>query len=209
MKRNFLPILSEKNNGFTLIEVLVSLLILTFILFSSLFIFRENVRKMRIKASEKEIYKNAFDTFSTMENYLSKAKINSQKGKLRMDFKGEKNSLKFISMVQESEKSDFVKVGIFFRDNKIKMYIEKVNEKNGFGFRNGFPGAQVLAENISDFEILYSDKGKWKEKWDTSEKENHCLPDFVKIKMTVFYKKKIEGKIYEKTFERIIKVGYE
>ncbi|MCD6221824.1 prepilin-type N-terminal cleavage/methylation domain-containing protein, partial [bacterium] len=40
VKRNFLNTLSEKSNGFTLIEVLVSVLVLTFILFSLLFIFK-------------------------------------------------------------------------------------------------------------------------------------------------------------------------
>jgi len=201
--------LSEKSNGFTLIEVLVSILVLTFILFSLLFIFKESVINFRKKTAEKDIYKNTTEVFETVRKYLKNAKVNNLKGNLRMNFKGGKNWIKFISITEESEKSDFLKVGFYFQDNKIKMCLEKVDEKGNFHLRDGFPGAQILAKNIEKFEISYFDGKSYVSGWDTEKMKNPSLPSFVKIKIVPYGEEKIEGKLIKKELERILKVGYE
>jgi len=209
LKRNILNTLSEKGNGFTLIEVLVSILVLTFILFSLLFIFKESVINFRKKTIEKNIYKNTSEVFETLGKYLKNAKVNNLEGNLRMNFKGGKNWIKFISITEESEESDFLKVGFYFQDNKIKMCLEKVDEKGNFYLRDGFIGAQILAENIEKFEISYFDGKNYVSEWDTEKMEIPYLPSFVKIKIVPYGEEKIEGKVTKKEFERILKVGYE
>ncbi|HOV21641.1 MAG TPA: prepilin-type N-terminal cleavage/methylation domain-containing protein [bacterium] len=209
MKKDILHIHSEENKGFTLIEVLVSIVILTIIIFSSMFIFKESVRKFRKNTYEKEIYKTATETFQTIEKYLKNAKINNLNGKLRMNFKGQKQWVKFISTTEESKESDFLKVGIYFQDNNLKMSIEKIDEESDFSFKKGFPGAQILAENIRNFEILYFDGTNYVSNWDTENTEEPQLPPFVKIIMEIESGMKVEGKKLNKNFERIIKVGYE
>ena len=209
MKRNILNTLSEKSNGFTLIEVLVSVLVLTFILFSLLFIFKGSVINFREKTTEKDIYKNTSEVFETLGKYLKNAKVNNLKGNLRMNFKGGKNWIKFISITEESEKSDFLKIGFYFKDNRIKMSMEKVDEKRNFHLRDGFPGAQILAENIENFEISYFDGKNYVSGWDTEKMKNPFLPSFVKIKIVPYGEEKVEGKLIKKEFERILKVGYE
>jgi len=209
LRKNILNTLSEKSNGFTLIEVLVSILVLTFILFSLLFVFKGSVINFRKKTTEKDIYKNTTEVFETLGKYLKNAKVNNLKGNLRMNFKGGKNWIKFISITEESEESDFLKVGLYFQDNKIKMSLEKVDEKRKFHLRDGFPGAQVLAENIENFEISYFDGKNYVSGWDTEKMEIPFLPSFVKIKIVPYGEEKIEGKVIKKEFERILKVGYE
>ncbi|HRR95206.1 MAG TPA: prepilin-type N-terminal cleavage/methylation domain-containing protein [Candidatus Ratteibacteria bacterium] len=209
MKKDILHIHSEENKGFTLIEVLVSIVILTIIIFSSMFIFKESVRKFRKNTYEKEIYKTATETFQTIEKYLKNAKINNLNGKLRMNFKGEKQWIKFITTTEESKESDFLKVGIYFQDNNLKMNIEKIDKESDFSFKEGFPGAQILAENIRNFEILYFDGTNYVSNWDTENTEEPQLPPFVKIIMEIESGMKVEGKKLNKNFERIIKVGYE
>jgi len=209
LRKNISNTLSEKSNGFTLIEVLVSILILTFILFSLLFIFKGSVINFRRKTTEKDIYKNTTEVFETLGKYLKNAKVNNLEGNLRMNFKGSKNWIKFISITEESEKSDFLKVGFYFQDNKIKMSVEKVDDKGNFYIREGFPGAQILAEYIEKFEISYFDGKNYVSEWDTEKMKNPFLPSFVKIKIVPYGEGKIEGKVIKKEFERILKVGYE
>lgn len=208
MRKNILFHLSEENNGFTLIEVLIAIFVFTFVCLTAIFILKNSLLSSRKKAVEKDILKEIVFITDFIEKRISNAMINDLSGKYRMNFKGEDKWVKFVSPFSEDKEGDIAKFGIYFKDNKIMVEMVRVDNKNpDFTFFDGFPGAQILGEDVKNFSIRYFDGEKWENNWDTEIMEEPKLPQLVEIKL-VISKGKIEGKEIEKEIKKTIKIGW-
>ncbi|MGB9677585.1 MAG: prepilin-type N-terminal cleavage/methylation domain-containing protein [Candidatus Ratteibacteria bacterium] len=208
MRKNILFPLLEEDNGFTLIEILIAIFIFTFVCFTGIFILKNSILSSRKKALEKDILKEIIFISDFIESRISNAMINDLSGKYRMNFKGENKWVKFVSPFSEGKEGDIAKFGIYWKDNKIMVEMVRVDKKNpDFSFFEGFPGAQILGEDVKDFCIRYFDGEKFLDKWDTETMEEPKLPTFVEIKI-VISKMKIEGKEIEREFKKEIKIGW-
>ncbi len=208
MRENILFHHLEEDNGFTLIEVLISIFVFTFVCLSGIFILKNSLLSSRKKQIEKDIMKEIIFIYDFIEKRISNAMINELSGKYRMNFKGGDKWAKFVSSFSEDKEGDIVKFGIYWKDNKIMVNMVRVDKENpDFSFFEGFPGAQVLGLDIKDFSIKYFDGENWYESWDTEVMEEPKLPEFVEIKIVVS-KGKIEGKEIEKQIKKTIKIGF-
>jgi len=129
-------------------------------------------------------------------------------GKLRINFEGRDSYVRFISPFSEGKESDLAKFGIYFdsEGNEVKVSVIRIDRKSpDFVFPAGFPGAQVLGDDIGMFKLSYYDGKNWKDCWDTSSMSEPALPRLVRIEITPF-SQKIEGKRYDETFEKIIRI---
>ncbi|MCS7181354.1 MAG: type II secretion system protein GspJ [bacterium] len=208
MRKNILFQCSEEDKGFTLIEVLIATFVFTFVCFTSIFILKNSLLSSRKKTIEKEILKEIIYVSEFIENRISNAMINDLKGDNRMNFKGEKTWVKFIAPFSEDKEGDLVKFGIYWNNNKIMVQMVRIDSKNpDFRFFEGFPGAQVLGEDIKEFNLKYFDGKIWKDNWDTEFMKEPVLPELIEIKIVVS-KGKMEGKEIEKEIKKIIKIGW-
>ncbi|MCM8785307.1 MAG: type II secretion system protein GspJ [Candidatus Omnitrophica bacterium] len=208
MKENILSHHLEEDNGFTLIEILISVFVFTFVCFTSIFILKNSLLSSRKKQVEKEIMKEIVFIYDFIEKRISNAMINNLSGKYRMNFKGGDKSLKCVSSFSEDKEGDIAKFGIYWKDNKIMVNMVRVDRENpDFTFFDGFPGAQTLGIDIKDFSIKYFDGERWCESWDTETMEEPKLPELIEIKIVVS-KGKIEGKEIEKEIKKTIKIGF-
>ncbi len=209
MKKSILSQCLEEDNGFTLLEVLISIFIFTFVCLSAIFILKNYLLSSREKSREKEILKELIYISEFIGSKISNAMINELSGKYRMNFKGENTWVKFICPFSEGEEGDIVKFGIYWKDDKIMAEMVRVNSKNpDFTFYEGFPGAQILGQDVKSFLLKYYDGKNWLNEWDTERMEKPKLPKMVEIKITVS-KGKIEGKEIEKEIKKIVKIGWE
>ncbi|MCM8818915.1 MAG: type II secretion system protein GspJ [Candidatus Omnitrophica bacterium] len=208
MKKSILFQFSEEDKGHTLIEILISIFIFTFLCLAAILILKNSLVSSRKKNIEKEILKELIYISEFIENKISNAMINDLSGKYRMNFKGQNSYVKFICPFSEDKEGDIVKFGIYFKDDKIMAEMVRVDSKNpDFTFFDGFPGAQVLGENIRFFSLKYFDGKDWLDNWDTEKMKNPKLPEFVEIKI-IISKGKVEGKEIEKEFKKIIRIGW-
>ncbi|HOK56089.1 MAG TPA: type II secretion system protein GspJ [bacterium] len=208
MRENTLLPLSEEDRGFTLIEVLIAIFVFTFVCFTAIFILKNSLLSSRKKAVEKDILKEIVFISDFIESRISNAMINDLSGKYRMNFKGGDKWVKFVSPFSEDKEGDIAKFGIYWKDNKIMVDMVRIDKDNpDFSFFDGFPGAQILGEDVKDFSIRYFDGKDWQDKWDTEIMEEPVLPEFVEIKIVVS-KGKIEGREIEKEIKKTIKVGW-
>jgi prepilin-type N-terminal cleavage/methylation domain-containing protein len=208
MKKSILFHFSGEDRGFTLIEILIAIFVFTFVCFSAIFILKNSLLSSRKKTVEKEILKEIIFISDYIENRISNAMINDLSGKYRMNFKGEDKWVKFVAPFSENKEGDIAKFGIYWKDNKIMVEMVRVDKENpDFSFFDGFPGAQILGENVKDFCIKYSDGEKWFDKWDTEIMDEPKLPEFVEIKI-IISKGKIERREIEREFKKTIKIGW-
>jgi len=208
MKKNFLFLCSEEGKGLTLLEVLIAIFIFTFICLSAISILKNSLLSSRKKNIEKEILKEFVYISEFIEVRISNAMINELSGKYRMNFKGENDWVRFICPFSEGEEGDIAKFGIYWKDNKVMAEMIRVDSKNpDFSFYEGFPGAQVLGEDVKSFSLKYYDGEEWLDKWDTEKMKNPRLPQMVEFKM-VISKGKIEGEEIEKEFKKTVKIGW-
>ena len=208
MKVHIFRGVSEEDKGFTLLEVLIALVIFCVAAFSSIMIFKNSLLRFDKQIGEKKVYSEAIKVFDYTERYLSSAMCNDMDGKFRINFEGRDSYVRFISPFSEGQESDLAKFGIYFDSecNKVKVSIIRIDRKcPDFVFPVGFPGAQVLGEDIGMFKISYYDGRNWKDCWDTSSMSEPVLPRLVRIEIAPF-SQKIEGKRYEETFEKVIKI---
>jgi len=199
---------SEGDRGFTLLEVLIALVIFCVAAFSSIMIFKNSLLRFGKQMGEKKVYSEAMKVFDYTERYLTSAMCNDMDGKLRINFEGRDSYVRFISPFSEGKESDLAKFGIYFdsEGNKVKVSVIRIDRKSpDFVFPAGFPGAQVLGDDIGMFKLSYYDGKNWKDCWDTSSMPEPALPRLVKIEITTF-SQKIEGKRYDETFEKIIRI---
>jgi len=209
LRKNILFQFLGEGKGITLIEILIGVFIFTFVCFSAVFILKNSLLSLRKKSSEKDILREIVYISEFIETRISNAMINDLSGKYRMNFKGGNDWVKFICPFSEGEENDLVKFGIYYKDGKIMVEMVRVDNKNpDFTFFDGFPGAQILGENVKLFELKYYDGQNWVSYWDTENMVVPKLPEFVEINM-VISKGKIEGKEIEKGFKKVVKIGWE
>lgn len=208
MKVKFLSQKSEEDKtGFTIIEILISIFIFTFICLSGILVSKNIIIASKKKTIEKDILKEISHISEFIEKTLPNAMINELSGRYRMNFKGENTWVKFIAPFSESKEGDIAKFGIFYRDNKIMVEMVRVDKENpDFEFYEGFPGAQILGEDIKFFSLRYYDGQNWLDRWDTENMEEPELPELVEIKIKIS-KGKIEGREIEREFTKITKIG--
>jgi len=209
MKRNFFRRLSGGSNaGFTLLEMVIALMIFCIAVLSAAAIFRNSLYRFGRQSAEKKIYSEASRTFGYIEKYLSSAMCNDMKGGMRINFKGEKEQLRFVSPFSEGPESDLAKFGIYFDADAcaVKVAVERVDRAStDFRFSKGFSGAQVAGEGISAFALSYSGGSSWRDEWDTEKMGEPVLPKLVRIELTCF-SGKTEGVRSEKTFTKLIRI---
>lgn len=205
MRRHIFQGVLEGDRGFTLLEILIAVVIFCIAIFSAVSIFKNSVLKFGKQAGEKKVYSEAAKVFEYMERYLSSAMCNKEAG---IEFEGENEYVRFVSPFSEGPESDLAKFGIYFdrESNSVKVSVIRIDRKSSsFVFPSGFPGAQVLGENISNFQISYYDGSMWQERWNTEGMDEPQLPEIIRVKITTF-SQKIEGKRYEETFENYIRI---
>ncbi|HOL21864.1 MAG TPA: prepilin-type N-terminal cleavage/methylation domain-containing protein [bacterium] len=211
MKGSIFQGVSEGNKGFTLLEVLIALIIFCVAIFSSIMIFKGSLLRSGKQMGEKKVYSEAVKVFDYMERYLVSAMCNDRKDKLRINFEGEKEYIRFISPFSEGDESDLAKFGIYFdrEDNTVKVSVVRIDRKNPyFMFPAGFPGAQILGEGIGQFQISYYDGENWNYRWNTEYMSEPELPRIIRVEITPF-SQKVEGKRYEEKFEKLIRIPLE
>lgn len=209
MKKNiFTEVSGARNpNGITILEILIGLVIFTVVILSATMIFKESLHRFGKQVSEKKVYSEAARVLEYMEKYLPSAMCNDMEGRMRIDFIGEKESVRFVSPFSEGPESDLAKFGIYFdRDaSAVKVAVLRVDSaRPDFLFSAGFAGAQVLGECIDSFQLSYFNGSDWQDEWDTGRMAEPHLPRMVRVELGVFSKQRIEGKRSEKTFTRLI-----
>ncbi len=205
---NTICVKSNWYKGFTLLEMVIALIIFCIAVLSAVTIFRNSLYRFGRQSAEKKIYSEASRTFGYIEKYLPSAMCNDMKGGMRINFKGEKERVRFVSPFSEGPESDLAKFGIYFDSaaGAVKVAVERIDRASpDFRFSEGFPGAQVAGEGISAFALSYSGGSSWKDEWNTEDMEDPVLPRLVKIELTCF-SGKIEGVRDEKTFTKIIRI---
>lgn len=208
MKKNISFLRLEENKGLTLLEILIAIFIFTFVCLYAIFILKNSLLSSRKKAFEKDILSESIHIMEFIENRITNAMINDFEGKYRMNFKGGINWVKFICPFSENKEGDIAKFGIYWKEGKIMVEMIRVDKNNpDFAFFDGFPGAQILGENIKLFSLKYFDGENWKEDWDTETMEEPELPKLVEITILVS-KGKIEGEEIEKEIKKVVKIGW-
>ncbi len=207
MKANTFPEVSCGSRGMTLLEMLVVIVLFAVVTLSVTIIFKNSLYRFSRQFSEKEIYSEAFRVLEYMGRYLPSAMCNDMEGGLRISFSGEGDHLRFVSPFSEGPESDLSKFSIYFDEDAsaVKVSVVRVDRAApDFYFPSGFPGAQTLGERIGSFILSYYSGSDWLDRWDTVEMSESSLPEMVRVELTVFSEKKIEGKRIEKTFIRLI-----
>ncbi len=187
--------------------MLVAMVILAVVMLSTTMIFRNSLYRFGRQASEKKIFSEAARVMGYMERYLPSSMCNSMEGKMRINFVGEKESIRFVAPFSEGPESDIAKFGIYFdrESSAVKVAVLRVDGGDpDFVFTKGFAGAQKLGECIDSFRLSYFDGSGWRDVWDTGQMAEPCLPQMVKVELTVFSKQRTEGERSEKTFSRVI-----
>jgi prepilin-type N-terminal cleavage/methylation domain-containing protein len=197
---------SEGNRGFTLLEILISLIIFAVVISASLLIFKGSVVKYKKESFKKTVYSESSEIFNFIETRLSAAMCNDLTGSYRINFKGGSDWIRFVSPFSQSEDSDLAKFGIYHDQDRIKVSMERIDrDSNDFNFPSGYTGAQVLGQDVGNFTVRYFDGKKWQKSWDTEKMNQPELPEMVRIELEI-YAGKIEGEKVEKTFTREFKI---
>lgn len=211
MKPAGLQEVSEGDKGIVLLELLIAVVIFCIAVFSSVMIFKNSLIRFSRKTGEKKVYTEATRVLNYLERYLSSAMCNDMEGGLRIIFEGGSDYIRFVSPFSEGPESDLAKFGIYFEreTNTVKVSVIRIDRKShDFVFPSGFPGAQVLGENIADFHLSYYDGHNWNERWNTEYMSEAVLPRIIKVEIKTF-SSMIEGKRYEETFEKFIRINTE
>ncbi len=200
---------SDGSEGITVLEMLTALIVFTLVILSAVMIFKNSLGRFSRQVSEKEIYSEASRVFGYMEKYLPSAICNNMEGGLRINFKGDNDSLRFVSPFSKGPESDLAIFGIYLDKDAsaVKVSVVRVDRaKPDFFFPSGFAGAQILGEGIRVFKIEYFNGSNWLDEWNTEIMTEPCLPELVRVELSVFSKKKVEGERIEKRFTRLIRV---
>ncbi|MDD3725757.1 MAG: prepilin-type N-terminal cleavage/methylation domain-containing protein [Candidatus Ratteibacteria bacterium] len=208
MKVNIFQEVSEGDRGATLLEVIIALVIFCIAVFSAITIFKGSLLRFGKQTGEKKVYSEAVKVFDYMERYLVSAMCSKESG---IAFEGESEYIRFISPFSEGPESDLAKFGIYFdrENNAVKVSVIRIDRRSSdVDFPAGFPGAQVLGEDIEMFHLSYYDGNNWYEQWETKYMEEPELPRLIKVEVRPF-SQRIEGKRYEKTFEKVIRIPTE
>ena len=179
--------------GFTLVEILISLAILAMIVTSTFTIFRSASQSWQKGEVRSERYQNARNAISRMSTEISQAVINSSP---LCGFKGEKNKISFMSFVSaESGVFELSEVE-YWLDNSKKALMRNDDVDPDYDFTT-YDHSDILSDNISELAFSYFDGLAWTDTWSSDKDKGISLPKAVKIKIKVEDKKAKEGETFE------------
>lgn len=208
IQKNLLLDFIRNKKAFTLVEAIVTVVIIVIVFVSGLRIFSSIVIRISKQSAEKTITSQATDFTLFLRHKLKEAIINDIEGNFRIDFVGTETSIKFVAPYSEGKGSDLGKYGIVFDGNEIKLSFERIDRKTKtYSFDSGFTGSQILVENVSFLSFSYWDGEKWEKCWNTQNQIGQAqLPDKIKV-FFILGNEKIEGKKIEKAFTEEIWLG--
>ncbi|HDP16358.1 MAG TPA: prepilin-type N-terminal cleavage/methylation domain-containing protein, partial [Candidatus Omnitrophica bacterium] len=183
--------------GFTLVETLIAMAILTMIVASTFTIFRSSSSSWQKGETRSERYHNARIAIGKMSMEISQAVI-SERGLSK--FIGSKDEISFISFVSRSS-GVFGSAEIEYwldKDDNLLMRNEDTEPDYDFSSQDY---SDVLAEGISELEFSYYDGLSWNDSWNSDsaggDSGTGVLPKAVRIKLKVEDKKGKESEIFE------------
>lgn len=175
--------------GFTLVEILISLAILTMIVASTFTIFRSSSKSWQKGEARSERYHNARAAMGKMSMELSQA-VMREDGLCK--FIGEKDEVAFISFVSSSS-GVFESAEIeYWLDGDRNLLLRNEDTEPDYDFSTQ-DKSDILADNISILEFSYYDGLYWNDSWDS----DLALPKAVKIKIKLEDKRGKESEEFE------------
>lgn len=181
--------MSRDRSGFTLVEILISLAILTMIVASTFTIFRTSSKSWQKGEARSERYHNARSAMGKMSMELSQA-VMREDGLCK--FIGEKDEVAFISFVSSSS-GVFESAEIeYWLDEDRKLLLRNEDTEPDYDFSTQ-DKSDILADNISILEFSYYDGLYWNDSWDS----DLALPKAVKIKIKLEDKRGKESEEFE------------
>jgi len=184
---------ANKEKGFTLVEILISLAILAIIVASTFTIFRSASKSWQKGEIRSERYQNARSAISKISVEISQAVISSNS---LCRFTGDKNKVSFISFVTTgSGIFELSEVG-FWLDGAKKLLMRNDEIDPDYDFTT-YGHSDILSENVSKLEFSYFDGRVWTDTWSSDQALGVGLPKAVKVKIKVDDKKAKEGEIFE------------
>lgn len=208
IQKNLLLGFIKNKKAFTLVEAIITIVIIVVVFVSGLKIFSSIIVRISKQSAEKTITSQASDFILFLRHKLKEAIINDIEGNFRIDFVGTETSIKFVAPYSEGEGSDLGKYGIVFDGNEIKLSFERIDRRTKtYSFEPGFTGSQVMVENVSLLSFAYWDGEKWQKSWNTQNQIGQAsLPEKIKV-FFILGNEKIEGKKIEKAFKEEIWLG--
>ncbi len=176
--------INYKNAGFTLLEVVIAVTILTLITLIVGYSFR-----LGINAWEKGEQEAGWtQRFRVLSGLLSQQIKSAYPYKMEIDdekvilFKGESNSIVFVTTIAEKSYGGFKWVRYSHKDGTLFHKEGLLPDKNLPEHITG--DEEVVDNNLEEIKFTFfsNDDGEWKESWDYEEK----LPGAVKVKMSYF-----------------------
>lgn len=190
----------KKNNGFTLLEVLIALGIFASMMVTMNQIMDGVLQGKKETSSRAEIYHAVFNGLNRMYfdlnmAFVATSSFHGQNSYYLTGFKGSENSVNFSTLanfhfVKNKKDTDQIHVGYTLKKNENDSYdlmrrqtdhLVSDLEKGGKSF--------VLIPNVKEFELEFynASKKKWEKQWDTdSISYAGTIPRTVKIKLVVY-----------------------
>ncbi len=185
----------NKEKGFTLIEILISLAILAMIVASTFTIFRSASKSWQKGETRSERYQNARNSISRMSSEISQAVINSNP---LCKFTGDKNKVSFFSFVSTDAGVFELSEVEYWLDGAKRLLMRNSEIDPDYDFTT-YSHSDILSDNISELEFSYFDGSVWSDAWNSDQASGVVLPKAVKIKIKVDDKNAKEGETFEIT----------
>ncbi|MCM8789018.1 MAG: prepilin-type N-terminal cleavage/methylation domain-containing protein [Candidatus Omnitrophica bacterium] len=206
--RILLQLFIKDKRAFSLVETLITMVIMVVVFVSGLMIFSSITLRATKQAAEKTMTASARDLAFFLRHSLKEAIIQDIEGPFRIDFIGTETSIKYVSPYTPGSGSDLGKYGIYFNGDEIMLSFERLDRNmETYAFDSGFSGSQPLVENVKMLSFSYWDGNTWEKSWNTQNQIGRAkLPDKIKV-FFVLRAGKFEGKEIEKIFEEEIWMG--
>ena len=186
---------SGRNDGISIIEILIAISIFALVLLSATFVFRTTLLRTSRLSAEKIMSQKAYNLFSFLRAHLPEAVVRDIEGNYRLDFIGSAGWVRFIAPLSEGDGSDLGQFGCALINGAVKISFVRLNaDMSSYSFPDGFAGAQTLVDNVRSFSLSYWDGNQWSNFWDTREEPHKGkLPLVVKVSV-IFDRSIVEGK---------------
>jgi len=207
-QKNLLQLFIKDKRAFSLVEILVTMVILVAVFVSAILIFSSITLRISRQSIKKTISTEADDFILFLRSKLRESTINDIEGPFRIDFVGTETSIKFVAPYTEGNGSDLGKYGIYFDGDEIRLSLERIDRNTkSYSFESGFSGSQPMVNNVKNLIFSYWNGRQWEKNWDTKNQIGQSmLPEKIKI-FLVLTGGKIEGEQIEETFMQEIWIG--
>lgn len=177
----------KSKNGFTLIEVMLSLFITAIVIAILSIVFNTGLRAFRQGRDILDITKRAQLAMGVITRELSNAMV-FQNAPLQGAWSEDKGySIYFMAPVDNTSNYELCEVGYYLNTagQLIKYFLTKTS--NSFSFPNSvvynpaIGGTDTLCDNVIAFELHYFNGTTWSSTWTTADK----LPQLVEVKLEI------------------------